>query len=250
MREFSEIARLLATQSGDIIKRYFRTPHEVMSKYDKSPVTIADKKAEETMREILMKEFPDHGILGEEFEPHNPDSEYLWVLDPIDGTKNFICGGFAFGTLIALLHQSEPILGVIHQPVLGEFLIGDNTRTELNGVQAHTRNCETLSNAVLLTSDPLTLEEYQNLDKFKKLKDQVSVYRGWGDCYGYLLLATGNVDIVVDPIMNSWDIMALIPIVRGAGGRITDYSGRDPVRGSSIIATSGTIHQQVIAILD
>lgn len=249
MREFKEIARLLANRSGDIVKRYFRTSHQVMCKSDQSPVTIADQRAEEIMREILMRELPEHGIMGEEFEPHNPDSEYLWVLDPIDGTKNFICGGFAFGTLIALLRNGEPVLGVIHQPILREFLLGDNARTEFNGEQVHVRYCDSLSSAVLLTSEPLAIADYQNLDKFKMLKDRVSVYRGWGDCYGYLLLATGHVDIMIDPIMNSWDIMALIPVVRGAGGSITDYAGGDPVHGSSIVATSGSIHRQVIEAL-
>lgn len=250
MKEFKEIARLLANTSGDIIKRYFRTPHEVLSKFDKSPVTIADKKAEEAMREILMKELPEHGIMGEEFGSHNPDSEYLWVLDPIDGTKNFICGGFAFGTLIALQHRGEPILGVINQPVLEEFLLGDNTRTELNGESVQARNCQKLSMATLLTSEPLTIGEYQNLDKFKRLRDKVAVYRGWGDCYGYFLLATGYIDIMIDPIMNSWDIMALIPVIRGSGGTITDYQGQNPVNGNSIIATSGDIHREVLEALN
>jgi myo-inositol-1(or 4)-monophosphatase len=197
-----------------------------------------------------MAEFPDHGILGEEFGEHNPDAEYKWILDPIDGTKSFICGTVTFGTLIALVKNGQPVLGAINQPILGEFLIGDNITCTLNGFDTKVRNCEKLSDAVLLTTDHLNIKKYQDINKFNSLLDKVKLYRNWGDCYGYYLVATGYADIMIDPVMNIWDFMALIPVIKGAGGVITDYKGGDPVKGKSIIASVPGLHNEVIKILN
>jgi len=206
--------------------------------------------AEEIMRELIIKEFPEHGILGEEFGIHNEGAEYQWVLDPIDGTKSFICGALSFGTLIALTKNSEPILGVINQPVLNEFLMGDNQSTLLNGKKVTVRQCNNISDAVLLTTDQKNIEEFQNREKFNKLVDAAKLYRMWGDCYGYYLFATGFADIMIDAIMSPWDSMALIPVIKGAGGIITDYQGGNPVTGNSIIAASAGIHSDVIKLLN
>jgi len=214
LTEFKKFIYYLANISANIIKPYFRTGMNIEHKEDNSPVTVADKNAEEAMRRAIVEEYPEHGIIGEEFGSYKEDAEYKWVLDPIDGTKSFICGVLSFGTLIALLKNDEPIL------------------------------------AVLLTTDHINIEEYQNLEKFEKLIRKVKLYRGWGDCYGYYLLATGFADVMIDPIMSFWDTMALIPIIKGAGGIITDYKGDDPVNGSSIIAASPGIHSQVIKCLN
>jgi histidinol phosphatase-like enzyme (inositol monophosphatase family) len=250
LNEFRQFCKWLADESGKIIKHYWRTGLSVENKPDLSPVTIADKKAEEFMREMIMKKFPNHGILGEEFGEHNSGAVYKWILDPIDGTKSFICGTVTFGTLIALLKNGEPILGVINQPILNEFLIGDNHAAELNGNKVHVKNCENLSDSVLLTTDQLNVEKYQNIKKFDELVHKVKLYRQWGDCYGYYLVATGYADIMIDPIMNPWDSLALIPIIRGAGGTITDYNGNDPIKGNSIVATGGGIHNEVINLIN
>lgn len=250
LNNFKSFSRLLAYQSGEIIKRYFRKDISIESKPDLSPVTIADKKSEEVMREIIMKEFPGHGILGEEFGLHNEGGEYQWILDPIDGTKSFICGAFAFGTLIALMKKGEPVLGVINQPVLGEFMVGDNETTELNNRQVRVRDCKSIKDAVLVNNDHLNIEKYQNLSKYELLMRKVKFVRGWGDCYGYYLLASGYIDIMLDPIMSIWDSTALIPVIKGAGGFITDYQGKDPLKGTSIIAASPVIHHQVIKALN
>ena len=247
---FKSFSKYLADESGEIIKSYFRSDFNIEAKPDLSPVTIADKKSEETMREIIMREFPDHGIIGEEFGEHNKDAEYKWILDPIDGTKSFICGTVAFGTLIALTKNSEPILGVINQPVLDEFLFGDNNITELNGQAVKLRTCNKIEDAVLVTTDLLNIEKYQNIKKFMEFITKVKLYRGWGDCYGYYLQATGYVDIVLDPIMNIWDMMALVPVVKGAGGIITDYQGKDVLKGTSVISALPTIHSEVIKSLN
>ncbi len=248
--ELKKFAKHLSDLSGNIIRSYFRTKISVDSKKDASPVTIADKKAEELMRENIMKEFPEHGIIGEEFPSHNEDAEYKWILDPIDGTVSFICGAISFGTLIGLLKNGEPILGVINHPVLNEFLIGDNISAELNGNKVQVRDCKNLSDAVLLITDYPNIEKYQDINKFHQLIKKVRYVRGWGDCYGYYLVATGFADIKLDPIMNLWDTAALIPIIKGAGGIITDYHGGDPIKGNSIIATSKNIHDEVIKILN
>jgi len=250
LSDFKLFSKHLAEVSGSVIASYFRSNIQIDSKSDNSPVTIADKSAEELMRNEIMTEFPDHGIIGEEFGTYNDSAEYKWILDPIDGTKSFICGAVTFGTLIALVKNDKPILGVINQPILNEFLIGDNFSSELNGQTAHVRNCVSLNDAVLLTTDHLHIKQYQDINKFDNLTGKVKLYRNWGDCYGYYLVATGFADIMVDPIMNLWDKMALIPIINGAGGTISDYQGGNPLSGTSIIATGGSIHNDVVSILN
>jgi len=250
LTEYKKFSKVLADASADIIKKYFRTGVSVESKTDNSPVTIADKKAEEVMRELIAKYYPSDGIFGEEFGETNKDAEYTWILDPIDGTKSFICGAYSFGTLIGLLKNGKPILGMYNHPILNDFLIGDNYTTELNGTITKVRGRNNLSDAVLLTTDHLNIEKYQNKEKFDKLIKKVKLYRNWGDCYGYYLLATGYADIMIDPIMSPWDLLPLIPIVKGAGGVITDYQGNDPVKGKSAIASAKRIHSEVISILN
>ena len=248
--EYKNFCKVLAQASAEIIKNYFRTGISVESKADNSPVTIADKKAEDVMRELITKHFPEHGIIGEEFGETNKDAEYTWILDPIDGTKSFICGAHSFGTLIGLLKNGEPILGVYHHPILNDFLIGDNSETRINDKKTLIRNCNDLSKAVLLTTDHLNIEKYQSIIKFNHLLKKVKLYRNWGDCYGYYLLTTGFVDIMIDPIMSPWDLLPLIPIIKGASGVITDYQGNDPVKGKSAVASSAQIHSTVISILN
>lgn len=248
--EFKLFAKHLSLVSGNIINKYFRTSVAVDSKIDSSPVTIADKKAEELMREEIMKEFPDHGIIGEEFGKHNEDAEYKWILDPIDGTKSFISGALTFGTLIALTYKGNPILGVINQPVLKELLIGDNLTSELNGNIVKVRETKNISDAVLLATDHFGIGEYFDQGKFNELAKLVKLYRNWGDCYGYYLVATGFADIMIDPIMNIWDSMALIPVIKGAGGIITDYKGKNAITGTSIIASTPGIHSEIIKTLN
>lgn len=240
----------LAVESGKIIRSYFRKNIKIESKNDNSPVTIADQKAEEKMREIIRREFPNHGIIGEEFENYKEDAEFVWVLDPIDGTKSFISGMISFGTMIALLQNGNPIFGVINQPVMRQFIIGDGNITKLNTRPVKIRECNSVNEAVLLTTDHLNVEKYQQIEPFENLIRKVKLYRQWGDCYGYFLLATGFADVMVDPIMSFWDTQALIPIINGAGGLITDYQGNDPRKGSSIIAAGKNIHSEIIKELN
>ena len=250
MQEFVDFSKALARASGDIITRYFRSGVAVESKADDSPVTIADKQAEEVMREMIMKAYPTHGIIGEEFGLHNADAEYQWVLDPIDGTKSFVSGTFLFGTLIGLMKDGKPIVGAIHHPVTAHLLIGTGAEARLNDELVRVRATRELREAVMLYTDFIDVGKYQNGIAFQQLLGKTNFNRTWGDCHGYFLLATGYADIMLDPVMHLWDIVALIPIVQGAGGKITSWDGGPPLSGNGIIASNGPLHSQVMRILN
>lgn len=250
IREIKPFLLEITKLSGSIIKEYFRKTPTFEIKKDNSPVTIADKKAEEILRKEITKRFPDHGIIGEEFGIENENAEYKWILDPIDGTKSFIAGAHTFGTLIGITKNDIPLIGLIHQPLLDEFLIGDNQIAEFNGNRVKVSEKTELKDCLLLTTDHLNFYTYQNGENFEKLIRKVGVYRMWGDCYGYLLLSCGFADIMIDPIMSIWDIAALVPIVKGAGGTITDIKGSDPMKGNSIVAANEALHKLIIAELN
>jgi histidinol phosphatase-like enzyme (inositol monophosphatase family) len=250
MNEFIEFARELAEASGEIVSKYFRTSMLVCEKSDLSPVTVADRQAEQVMRHLIQSHYPDHDILGEEFEPVNHGAEYQWVLDPIDGTKTFVAGTVLFGTLIALLKNGRPILGVINNPITNQTLIGDGHRTWLNGMVVHVRDCSSIEDATLLTTSHWSVGKNRDEKAFEALTKRTKMYRTWGDCYGYYMVATGYADIMIDPTMHIWDVAPLIPIIEGAGGRITDYFGNDPMSAEGTVATTGRIHAEVIRALN
>ena len=251
--EFKKFVRHLASESGRVIQPYFGDASiQVERKGDESPVTIADRKAEESLRALIHKEFPDHGIVGEEFGSENEDAEYVWVLDPIDGTISFTTGCPLFGTLIGLLRNGEPILGAINQPIIGQLCIGDNETTTLNDRAVKVREVASLSDATLLSTCVKSVSEFQPAGKanFDRLVEQVRVFRTWGDCYGYLLLASGFADIMIDPIMNPWDLQPVIPVVRGAGATVTSWTGEDPTKAASSIAAAPGLHAEVVRMLN
>lgn len=248
---YTDFVRLLAQASGQVIKPLFgRADIVVDLKDDQSPVTEADQKAEAVMRRLIEENFPQHGIMGEEYGSVATEAEYVWVLDPIDGTKSFTAGCPLFGTLIALLHKGVPLLGAINIPILDQLLIGDNRHTECNGVTVKMRPCESLQQALILSTDPETPAKYQCGPGWNDLLSKVKGFRTWGDCFGYYLAASGRADIACDPVMNPWDLLALIPVIRGAGGAITDWQGKDPVKGNSIVAAHPSIHEDVIRTLN
>ena len=243
----------LAAASAEVIRPWFgRKDFGLELKADESPVTVADRRAEEVMRTMITARFPDHGIVGEEIGTELGDAEYVWVLDPIDGTKSFISAVPLFGTLIGLLHRGRPVLGCIHQPILGQLMVGDGTRTTLNGEPVRVRSCPRLEEATLLCSDPVHPGRYRDGAAFARLAEDVRITRSWGDAYGYLLLAAGWADIMVDPIMNPWDLLPIVPIVEGAGGRITDWMGGPANRMSaeSGIAAVPGLHAEVVRRLN
>ena len=249
MQEFVDFSKELAQASGGVIKRYFRSGVAVETKDDDSPVTIADRQAEEVMREMIMKAYPDHGIIGEEFGNYNEEAEYQWVLDPIDGTKSFVSGTFLFGTLIGLMKAGQPIVGAIHHPVTSHLLVGDGKTAELNGEPVKVSAKRELRDAVLCYTDFIDIGKYQNGIAFQQLMGKTRFNRTWGDCHGYFLVATGYADIMLDPIMHLWDIVALIPVIEGAGGKITSWNGGPPLSGNGVIASNGPLHSQVLRVL-
>jgi inositol-phosphate phosphatase/L-galactose 1-phosphate phosphatase/histidinol-phosphatase len=223
--EFVAFAGRLADAAGAAIRPHFRTAFTVDTKGDTSPVTVADRAAEAAMRAMIEASYPDHGIYGEEFGIVRGDAEHLWILDPIDGTKSFVAGLPVFGTLIALGRRGEALLGVIDQPVLGERWIGARGRpTTLNGRNLRTRPCAALAEAVVYSTSVDLFTPAQEA-AFARLRRAVRVHRLAGDCYAYGLVAGGWADLVVESQVKPYDFAALIPVLEGAGGRITDWAG-------------------------
>ena len=250
LSESKKFLKELVQASGDLIRPYFLNHSlHIERKGDLSPVTEADKGAEQLMRDMIMKRFPSHGILGEEFGTHQGDADFVWVLDPIDGTISFTNGCPLFVTLIGLLYEGKPILGCIHQPVLQQTVIGDNQTCTYNDMPCRVKDGRKLSQATVLTSDLSNIAKYQPASSFTHLQSVAQVTRTWGDGYGYLLVATGWADVMIDPIMNPWDFLPLIPVIQGAGGVITDWKGKDAAKGDSCIAANMHIHSQVMASL-
>jgi len=246
------LAGRLADASGPIVRRYFRTPMSVDDKEDSSPVTIADKQAEEAIRAILQRECPDHGVLGEEFGRDRIDAEYVWVIDPIDGTKAFITGIPIFGTLIALCHRGRPILGVIDQPVSRERWLGVSGQgATLNGAPIAVRGCDALSKAYLYATSP---SMFLGADKpsFERLAGKVKLARYGGDCYAYALVAMGFADIVVEAQLKPFDYCALVPVIEGAGGVMTDWRNQKldlSSDGRVVAAGDRAAHAAALALL-
>jgi myo-inositol-1(or 4)-monophosphatase len=254
--DFSAFVDQLATLSGETILPFFRT---ALSVEDKSrgmgfdPVTAADRAAETAMRSLIRRSFPAHGIIGEEFGEDRGDAEYVWVLDPIDGTKSFISGMPAWGTLIGLTHLGAPVFGMMHQPFTRERFSGDGGAARYRGPAGdrilETRRCAKLSDAVLFTTSPRLMKE-RDRRAFAKIEETVRLSRYGGDCYAYCMLAAGHVDLVIETELNRHDIIPLIPIITGAGGIVTTWEGGAPEGGGRIIAAADErVHAAARAIL-
>lgn len=266
--EFVNLAEELAQAAGSITRQYFRQPLTIDNKADKSPVTEADRKAERAMRDLISAKFPDHGIFGEEEgmqQPKSSDTQYLWVLDPIDGTKSFITGKPVFGTLIALLRNGEPIIGVIDQPITKERWVGVKGHgTTLNEQKVHTRECPDISLAYLYATTPHMFSAEDHTEQaFNNVRDAVRTPLYGCDCYAYGLLAAGCVDLVVEADLKPYDYMALVPIVQEAGGVMTDWLGNSlmwrcapdgylmgSLPGEVVAAGSKGIHEHALKLLD
>ncbi|MBL8643214.1 MAG: histidinol-phosphatase [Rhodospirillaceae bacterium] len=217
----------LADASGEIVLGHFRKNIPVDTKTDASPVTVADRDAETKMRELIRIAFPAHGVIGEEHGSDNPDAEWVWVLDPIDGTKSFINGVPLFGTLIALMHKGVPWLGCINHPALKERWVGGGGQaTTLNHQPCRTRPCPSLKQATVFTTD---VQYFQTQERaaFERLGASALAHRSGGtDCYGYALVAAGWADVVCEHVSQLHDFAALAPVIEGAGGIVTDWHGR------------------------
>jgi inositol-phosphate phosphatase/L-galactose 1-phosphate phosphatase/histidinol-phosphatase len=223
---FLSLANELADAAGDAIRPYFRTALAIDDKADLSPVTVADRAAERAMRRMIGARFPAHGIIGEEYGRERDDAEFVWVLDPIDGTKSFISGVPLFGTLIALAQHGRPILGIIDQPISRERWIGaEGRRTTLNGKPVKTRACRSLEDATLYATAPDMFGK-RDAAGFARLRRRVALARFGADCYAYALLASGFIDLVAEADLKPYDFCALAPVIEGSGGTITDWRGK------------------------
>lgn len=252
LNRFMEVADRAADAAGEVLNHYFRTRLTVEAKDDETPVTIADRDAEIAMRAVIADACPDHGILGEELEDLNPGAEFVWAIDPIDGTKSFITGKPLFGTLVALARDGVPVLGIINQPVLGERWHGAaGRRSTFNGKPIATRPCKRLADAISYTTSP-HLFHGADAEAYERVRKRVRHPLYGGDCYAYGLLAAGHADLVVESELKPYDYAALVPVVEGAGGIITDWDGRALTLSSDgrvIAAGDPAIHAEALALL-
>jgi len=249
LRKVLEFARRAAVKAGAITLEYFGTGVAVDRKSDQSPVTVADRKAEECLRSLIAREFPRHAILGEEFGEENPGAEYRWIVDPIDGTRSFIRGVPLYGVLVALEHGGESLLGVIHHPPLGETVeAAVGCGCTWNGTTARVSTVGHLADAMVLTTD--TGAVFRKSRAFgEQLLSQPCRHRTWGDCYGYTLVATGRAEVMMDPKMAVWDSAAVKPVIEEAGGVFTDWSGRRTIHGDDAVAANAALHATVLAMM-
>jgi myo-inositol-1(or 4)-monophosphatase len=254
--DFAAFVDELATVSGEAIRPYFRTTLGVENKAHSGPfdpVTAADRAAEQAMRNLIKRNFPDHGIIGEEFGDDKPGASYVWVLDPIDGTKSFISGMPVWGTLIGLLKDGLPVYGMMHQPFIGERFTGDGASAHYRGPagarRLGVRHCASLAEATIFTTSPLLMNK-QERKLFEKVEASTRLARYGGDCYAYCMAAAGFIDLVIETGLKPHDIVALIPIIEGAGGIVTDWNGGSPAKGGRIIAAGDKrIHAEALALL-
>jgi histidinol phosphatase-like enzyme (inositol monophosphatase family) len=249
-------AHTLADAAGHVIRPYFRKRIEIIDKgkgaFD--PVTEADRRAEEVIGELIAKTYPEDGVLGEEYGEKQGSSGYRWLIDPIDGTRAFIVGITLWGTLIALEHKGKPVIGILDQPILNERFVGAGGKATLTTPEAtvalRTRACERLADAVVTTTHPYAYFTPEQMNLFDHLSRKARMSRFHGDCYSYGVLAMGFVDLVVEADLKPWDTAALIPIVEGAGGMITDWKGAPVLGGGSVIAAGDArVHAEAVKLL-
>jgi len=246
------LAAELADIAGAAIRPYFRTALAVDDKADLSPVTAADRAAEQAMRQLIAVRFPQHGIIGEEYGPERADAEFVWVLDPIDGTKSFISGVPLFGTLIALAREGKPILGVIDQPISGERWIGaEGYETTHNGRPIRCRVCPEIAAATVFATSP-DMFRGGDADAFARVARAAKLVRYGADCYAYGLVALGFIDVVIEASLKTYDFSAMLPIIEGAGGVASDWQGA-PLGllsdGRVLIAGDERTHSDALALL-
>lgn len=253
LADFLAFAHELADAAGKVLRRYYRAPVEVAYKADESPVTTADREAERRMRDLIAARFPDHGIEGEEFASEHGDAELVWSLDPIDGTKAFVIGRPSFGTLIGLLRNGQPQLGIIDQPILGERWVGaQGAASTFNQTAIQTRSCPDLAHAVLCTTAPQMFTTAFEQAAFGRVEQRVRFPVYGGDCYAYGLLAMGFTDLVIEAGLQLHDFAALVPVVEGAGGVMSDWEGRPLGAGSDgrvIAAGDRRVHAQALELI-
>jgi len=254
--EFASFVDELADVAAEAIRPFFRTALGVEDKarggaFD--PVTAADRAAETAMRTLIRKTFPNHGVIGEELGDEQPDAHYVWTLDPIDGTKSFICGMPAWGTLIGLMKDRVPVYGMMNQPFIGERFTGDGSRARYRGPagdrRLQVRACPSVSQAALFTTSPLLMTAEER-GRFERVEKQARLSRYGGDCYAYCMVAAGCVDLVIEAGLHLHEVVPLIPIIEGAGGILTGWAGEPAVQGGRVIAAGDRrVHAEALELL-
>jgi histidinol phosphatase-like enzyme (inositol monophosphatase family) len=246
----------VAQAAGRHTLKYFRSDALVVdAKQDDSPVTIADREAEQLTRKLLAERFPNDTLQGEEFEEQTGSSSYRWIVDPIDGTKSFVCGVPLYSTLLALECDGSPLGGVIFIPALDEILVAANDQgcwhrcCQDDWRRASVSGKTDINQAVFVTSQVDAFGQRGAAEAYLRLERAAWITRSWGDGYGYLLVATGRADIMIDPVCNAWDVAAILPILFEAGGRFTDWKGTATVRGGDGVGTNGQLHEAVLNLL-
>ena len=254
LSQYSAFAAHLADLARPIAKRYFRSDLTITTKPDATPVTLADMEIETCIRDEIARVYPTHGVLGEEHDDTNLDAEWVWVIDPIDGTKAFTCGKPQFGTLVALMHQGEPVIGVVDQPITDERWMGvRGLGATFNGKPMRARQqVKPLSDTIVLTTTPDLFDAPADARAFARLKAACKgVYYG-GDCYNYALLAAGHVDLVIERGLKTVDFAALVNPIVEAGGVACDWAGRSLTiasDGTIVAAANRALADEVLAVL-
>jgi histidinol-phosphatase len=247
IRELLDAAEAFAHEAGEITLRWFGSLVDAEAKADGSPVTQADRAAETHIRERVRERFPSHGVLGEEFPETNPDARVRWILDPIDGTRSFMRGIPLYGVLIGVEVEGEPVVGVVHFPALDETVAaGRGEGCRWNGDPCRVSGVTELAQALVLTTDAERVGRVIPGSGWRKMAEEASFARTWGDCYGHVLVATGRAEVMVDPEFSLWDAAPFLTIITEAGGRFTSRDGEATIHGGSGISTNGALHDEVL----
>jgi histidinol-phosphatase len=246
---YLQTAIAIALEGGQIALGHYQRDIEVERKADRSPVTVADRSAEALIRQRLAAAYPTHAILGEEYGADGTAASHRWIVDPIDGTRSFVHGVPLFGVLIALEVDGVVVAGVCHLPAVNETLAAARgLGCTWNGRPAQASRTTTLQDATLVYSDSRSMRHRLG-PRWGELEDRVNEVRGWGDCYGHCLVATGRADVMLDAVMNPWDCAALLPILDESGGRFTDWRGQARIDGGDAVSTNSVLHDAVLDLL-
>ncbi len=250
IQRYLDFALDCAWKAGRITLGHFQTGVQVERKADNSPVTVADRAVEHMLRERIRQTWPEHGIIGEEYGQVDSQSEFTWILDPIDGTKSFAQGVPLYANLIALVDSEGPLVGVAHYPALNETVYAARgSGCYWNGRRCQVSTVDKLEDAVLLTSEPNVISSPKNAPAWQSLVSRTYFQRTWGDAYGYALVATGRAEIMLEPHLAVWDAAPFPVIMQEAGGTYTDWRGQVDIRGGNALATNSRLHDQVMEIL-
>jgi histidinol-phosphatase len=250
LRSLHVFANELAWQAGRLTMRYFQTGVTAELKDDQSPVTIADREAERLMREMIEQRYPHHSILGEEEGETRPGASFRWILDPIDGTKSFVAGVPLYAVLVGIEREGEPVIGAIALPPLGELLsAAQGLGAWCNSRIIKASQTRHLSDAVISTTDFRDMYRTGKGAAFDELSNRARMVRGWGDAYGYTLVASGRIDVMLDALMSPWDCAALVPILKEAGATFTDWTGQTSIYGGNAFSTNGHLFEEVMQVI-